>query len=378
MQFISREEIRELAEISACPCVSIYMPEHRTDGPELRQNPVRFKNLLRQAEQELSGRAGQAAVLQPARELTGKFDFWVHPGDGLAVFAAPDGFFRTYHLPARFEEIVRVNDRFYIAPLLQTCVADGSFHILAISQNKVRLFFSTRYHTREAPLPASAPKSLAEAMKFDDPEKRADHLRANPSGKPMFHGHNTQEGDGKIALWEYFRQVDNGVRTVLRGERGPLVFAGVEFLFPIYKDANTYPNLIDDIVAGNPDELSGDELRGKAFPVIEPHLMKKMHDDAGRYGELAAIGRASRVLEDIVTAASGGRVDALFIANGIHQWGVLHPDSGKVRVHHRPKPGDEDLVDVAALQTILHGGRVYSIDRDSMPVDAAVAAVYRY
>ncbi|MEH2408816.1 hypothetical protein [Nostoc sp.] len=45
MQLISRGEIKTLIEQPKGNCVSIYMPTHPV-GPEVRQDPIRFKNLV--------------------------------------------------------------------------------------------------------------------------------------------------------------------------------------------------------------------------------------------------------------------------------------------------------------------------------------------
>ncbi|WP_298917831.1 hypothetical protein [uncultured Nostoc sp.] len=52
MQLISREEIKTLIEQPKGNCVSIYMPTHPA-GPEMRQDPIRFKNLVKEAETRL-------------------------------------------------------------------------------------------------------------------------------------------------------------------------------------------------------------------------------------------------------------------------------------------------------------------------------------
>lgn len=71
-------------------CVSIYLPTEKM-GIETQKNPIRFKNLIREAEEKLIayGLKGQEArdLLQPAQELD-NYDFWQHQGDGLAMFIA--------------------------------------------------------------------------------------------------------------------------------------------------------------------------------------------------------------------------------------------------------------------------------------------------
>ena len=59
MSLISKDDIRNLVDQHPEICVSLYLPTHRT-GLEVRQNSIRFKDLLRRAESRLneSGCAG--------------------------------------------------------------------------------------------------------------------------------------------------------------------------------------------------------------------------------------------------------------------------------------------------------------------------------
>ena len=76
MDVVTREDIKALVERRHGPCVSIYQPTHRA-GPDTRtyalQDPIRFRNLLREAEQRLAAGAVSARavdeLLQPARRL---------------------------------------------------------------------------------------------------------------------------------------------------------------------------------------------------------------------------------------------------------------------------------------------------------------------
>ncbi|WP_242040235.1 baeRF7 domain-containing protein [Anabaena subtropica] len=145
--------IDELAILTAAPkknCVSIYMPTYRMTAETL-QNPIRFKNLIREAEEKLieGGLRPQDArdLLAPAQEID-EFEFWQHQSDGLAIFIAED-FFSYYCVPIDFAELVVVSDRFHLKPLISLLTGDGQFYILALSQNQVRLFQGTRYSVNE-------------------------------------------------------------------------------------------------------------------------------------------------------------------------------------------------------------------------------------
>jgi hypothetical protein len=174
--------------------------------------------------------------------------------------------------------------------------------------------------------------------------------------------------------------VDAGLHDVLRNERVPLVLAAVEYLHPIYQGVCTYPNLLTGGVTGSPDGMTGDELHARAWPVVEPHLHAAREEAAGQYRQFAGTPRVSNDLRKIVPAAFYGRVGLLFVAPEAEHWGRFDAENNKLELHHEPQPGDQDLVNAVAGQTILHGGDVYPIDVQEglLDVRGTAVAVFRY
>jgi hypothetical protein len=120
MEIPSTSELRVLLEQHNGPCISMFLPTHRA-GTETHRDPLRLRNHIRAAENRLlldHLRTTQVEhLLQPIQALLEDESFWLHPGDGLALFRSPDTF-RTYWLPSSFKEQVVVTDHFYLKPLL--------------------------------------------------------------------------------------------------------------------------------------------------------------------------------------------------------------------------------------------------------------------
>lgn len=151
------------------------------------------------------------------------------------------------------------------------------------------------------------------------------------------------------------------LQKVLRDERALMVLAAVDSLYPIYKEVNTYPNVLEDGVTGNPDGLKPHELHGKAWGVVQPYFLKTRRRAADLFDEWKGTGRASDRLEDILPAGYQGRIDSLFIIKDVEQWGRFDPDSLKVEIHTQRQPGGADLFDAAAIQTLMHRGEIYAV-----------------
>ncbi len=69
--------------------------------------------------------------------------------------------------------------------------------------------------------------------------------------------------------------------------------------------------------------------------------------------------------------------DVLFVASGIRRWGAFDSGTGEVDLHNGPDLGDGDLLDFAAVLTIVNGG-VYVTGQDDIPGGADAASVSRY
>jgi len=88
--------------------------------------------------------------------------------------------------------------------------------------------------------------------------------------------------------------------------------------------------------------------------------------------------RAVEGVPAIVRAACYRQVETLFASNAHVCWGRFHGDHRNVEVHDEKRPGDEELINLAAVCTLQNGGTVYSLDPGELPGDAPVSAILRF
>ena len=382
MDILRRSELNELVRVRDGSCVSIYLPTHPS-MPETQKDPIRFKNLLAEAEAQLVAMGIAVAkardLLKQLRELLEDRDFWLHQTDGLTVFAS-ESLLRAFRLPRRFDELVVVTERFHIKPLLPLFAFDGRFYILALSQNQARLFEASKTSISEL-FPEGIPQDLNEALKPGQPERGLQfHTRAPQAGDrraAVFHGHGTGVDDNKDRLLRYCREIDGALQPLFKDETAPLVLASVDYLLPIYRSANTYSHLVEKGISGNPELLHAYELRQRGWEIVAPFFSERLDNAASKYRHLAGTGRTSTDLKEIVSAAINGRLESLFVALGIRRWGRVDSESG-VQLHDDAQPGDEDLLDRAGIETLTRGGDVFAVKPERIPAESDVAAIFRY
>jgi hypothetical protein len=384
---MSHAQLLRLANHRGGPHVSIYLPLERA-GPATRENLIRLKNLVSKAEEDLA-EAGMRPteahdLLEPARALQDDSEFWQHHWDGISLHIAP-GLFLQHRLPLRFPELAIVSERFHLRPLLDLFSDDAYFYLLALSMNDVRVFRCGRYSEQELSV-VDMPRSMADALWADDPERQQQFRNqpvAQASGKQgefgVFHGSgDTLEDETKERLLRYFRQVDQSLHHLLRNESVPLVVVAVDYLHPIYSQANSYRHLLTAGVMGNPESVQPDELRLKAWQLVEPEIRQARQEAMGRFESLQGTGRSSAQIDEVAREAARGRVDTLFIARDGAVWGRTSAAGESLELHDRREAGDEDLVDFAAIQTLTQGGHLYVLEQDEMPVRDPAAAIFRY
>jgi hypothetical protein len=392
MEILERNDFSILLSDRPGPLVSLFMPTYQM-GREVQQNPIRLKNLLTQADQQLQDlglRSPESReLLAPAWDLVEELEFWKYQKEGLAVFLSQD-VFRYCRVPFNLEELVVVSqDRFHIKPVLPLLTEAGSYYVLALSQSRVRLLECTRYDARELDLAAtSVPANIEEALHYDDPEQQlqfrsSQDTTPSPEGSrwaSIFHGHGgSNQEKVKEDLRRYFLQIDNGVREVIGHGGAPLVLAGVDYLLPIYAEHNKYADLLEEGVTGNPDQLRAEELHQRSWPLVEPRFRSDQDRWAASYREMRSKGLASSDLGETIRAARLGRVGVLLVSSKEEPvWGVFNEETEQVQTRNEPQAGDQDLLDLAAFLTLTNSGAVFTLNPEAMPVDSPLAAIFRY
>ncbi len=385
MENLTLDQLKGLAQQAANPSISLFLPTHRT-GQDTRQDPIRLKNLLRDAEQHFlnsgMGPREVSALLQPAQALLDDSYFWQHQYDGLAVFMAADDF-HTYRLPFCVEELLIIAQSYYVKPVLPLFTNNGHYYILAISQNEIRLFEGTRHSVGKIDLPAEIPTSLNEALKLDEPDKQLQmHTGSSPGGAStgMFHGQGSGAEEQEAGIEHYLNLVDSGLKKIFREQQAPLVLAGVDYLLPIYRKVSEYAHIMPEGITGSPEHLRSEQLQEQAWPIVEPYFRQEMEKTVAQYQQHAGTDKAADNIEEIVVAAVNGRVDRLVLAVDTQVWGLFNRDTGEI-VYYQEGQRKEDhlpLLDFAAVQTLQNGGTVFALSQDEMPTKSAIAAVFRY
>jgi hypothetical protein len=384
MNILSRDEVADLIVSGNGDevCLSLFMPMQR--GPDKRQeNHIRLKNLYKTIETKLTDR--DIPSVHGKQFLDSVETFLVNGrlpsnSDGMALFSKKDDT-QVHFFPHSFAEQVMIDNQFFIKPLLPLLAEDGNFYILALSQNEVQLYRANQEEI-ETITPTDLPQSLAEALKFDDPEKQQQlHTSTDsplaPGDQPVaFHTHHPDD-QKKSQLRRFFQQVEKSVSAQLAPEDIPLVLAGVDYLLPIYREVNSYSHLLAGEIKGNPERLAEHDLRAQAWEIVRPHFSQASQAALEEFNTLKGSEKVSTDLKEIVAAAHYGRIDTLFAAEDQERWGTFDEQTGQVH-QGDSKSKQHELTNLASRHTLLNSGTAYVLPGTAMPEGAPLAAIFRY
>jgi len=133
---VTLDDLKELAG-AAGPCITVVI-----HVPTPFEHGARMKNAVRLLEERLVQRGASSAVidslLEPVRNFarsTGNAGAW---SNALILFRSP-GVFRYFVLHRPGPDVVSVDDRFQIRPLLPALAREQRFHLLCLSRRHIRL-----------------------------------------------------------------------------------------------------------------------------------------------------------------------------------------------------------------------------------------------
>ena len=362
------------------PCLSLYQPTHR-QHPDNVQDPIRFRNLVKEMAESLRQKYPKremASLLEPFEALADNKAFWNHTADGLAVLGAP-GMFRAYRLHRPVAELVVVADSFHTKPLMRITQSADHYQVLGLSRNSFKLFEGNRDSLLEVQPLGHATQTSDGMLGKDDDNREGAHRAYGPTGDAAWHGTDVKQAASDRDTEHFFRAVDQAVmqRYGQSGGMG-LILAALPEHHHLFRSVSKNPMLLKEALDVNPDAMSLDALRERAWQLIQPYYLDRLAGLVDAYGVATGKAQGSDALGDIAKAALEGRVATLLIEADRIIPGHINAATGKVTVGKLDDPEVDDLLDDLGELVLKSGGVVVMVPAERMPTTTGAAAVYRF
>lgn len=381
---LTAQLLTELGAADQSPCLSVYQPTHRRH-PENQQDPIRFRNLIRELRTSLGNAHSAAAIdtlLKPFNDLAEDATFWNHTLDGLAVLGSPL-LFRVVRLQRPVAELVIVADTFHTKPLRRQLQSTDRFQVLGLSRNSVRLFEGNRDALDEIDLSSGVPRTMKDAL-GDELTRPHTTVRTFDGGQGagamnVHHGHGGRKDESEIDTERFFREVDRAVLEHHSRPSGlPLMLAALPEHQGVFRPLSHNEFLSPRGLDINPDTISIEELRERAWKVAEPEYAARMSGLTEQVVAAASKDTGSMDLATVAHAAAAAQVARLLVESGRQIPGRINPTTGAIEPAEAGNTQVDDMLDDLAELVSLKGGEVFVVPAEHMPGTTGLAASFRY
>ncbi len=352
MDLLSFHTIDLLAQSVPGPCISLFVPLKRGKFDEVAAR-LELKNLVALARTSIEDQMRRPEVdelLAPAEALLNSASDWSGLEHGFGLFLSKTKSV-SIRLPIAPEPLVMIGDRFDLLPILQMVSPDYEFHLLALSRNELAVYLGSRYGFEKLDVP-DLPDSLEDALWYER--------------------HQNIQISAKDELKEYFDRFSLVLDRILMPALGPdglpLILAGVEREVSSFREASQHPNILPEMLIGNPFELPLSSLHMRAWNIVRTE--REAAEEAilvNRFEELAETTRRSTDESEIFDAANDGRVDVLLL-----------PIPSQMRSAPQEVGGVDGFLNTIAAQTLTTGGTIRYVPPVVFPPGTVAAAIFRW
>lgn len=387
MRPLTMDVLRDLLKGDEPPCISLYQPTHRAN-PDALQDPIRYKNLLRDAERSLrekySGREIRP-LLERFQAIADDYNFWQHQQDGLAVLGSANRF-EVFRFQRPVKELAVVADSFHLKPLLRVVQSADRYQVLCLDRHEVRLFEGNRDALDEVDV-GDMPTTITAALgdQLTDPQqavgvygKRAGIGPLAHGGTGSFPGFGAKKDEVEIDRERFFQVIDRQVLARFSRPSGlPLILVSLPEYHTEFRRITRNPFLQPDGVLKHPGSLTPENLRAEVWRVVEPTYLARLAQWTDDHRTAAARGMAASDPNDVAKAVVASRVGVLLVEADRVIPGKFDPTTGEVHPRPLSDPEVDDLIDDLAEAVLRTGGEVVVVPAGRMPTDTGLAATFR-
>lgn len=365
----------EIMDVEKAPYVSLYQPTDRT-----AQDLIRFKNLLNEIKASLCEKYSEKEVndiMKPLCDLYEDRNFWngVAAG-GLAVLSA-GGKAVIYNLKRPVAEMTMVSDsKFYIKPLIRVYQSADRYQLLGLNRGKFSIYEGDRYGFEEIKMDPETPTTIKEVLGDQYTERSVTLGGASGAGGNTFaFGQGSKRDEAEKDTEKFFRYVDKFVlENFTQPSRLPLLLVSLAEHHTPFRKLSSNPMLMEQGVQADYEALAKDQLKAKAWEILEPAYLAKTKNLVDTFQEANGKSMGSDDLVQIAKAVSEGNIYRLLVEADRIVPGSVDLETGKLN----ETDNGGDILDDIAEAAFRMGAEVVILPKDKMPSTTGAAATFRY
>jgi hypothetical protein len=275
-----------------------------------------------------------------------------------------------------------VADTFHTKPLRRILQSIDRYQVLGLSLQELQLFEGNRDELHEIDAAPGVPRTITEVLGQEQakPHKTVISYRGVGRGSSAMRlRHGGAKDETADDAERFFRAIDHGVLELhSRPSRLPLILAALPEHHDCFRKISHNPFLLSEGLAVNPDVLPIDELKERAWQVVEPQYQVRLAKLIEEFKFARSKGLGSGDLAQITEAANAGRVAMLLIEAGSQNDRRNDGAAGQAGIAEPLCSQIDDQFDTLSELVEQMGGQVRIISAEQMPERTGLAATYRY
>jgi hypothetical protein len=334
-----------------------------------------LQELLHQLNERGVSKSAREELLDPLEHLAEHTELEKGSHWARVIFRSPE-VFEQFLLSQPVRASLHVGGSFFIRKSVGDLGRPRVFYVLALSQTHVGLLRCEGVQAEPVELPKGVPSTIEEALAFEPPDHDLEN-RSSAGGsagamRRIRFGTGSEHEKERAYLEHFYQIVDRGLQPLVREPDTALILAGVEQDVSAYRGVSTSAKLLDQEIAGSVDVARDHaEILQKAYRILRAEHLKRQAAELAVSRERVGAGRFSTDPRTIVKAAFDGRIGELYLNETAENVGNFKRDG-------YAGFGKEDLLNLAAVQTVLHNGKLCEVPAEHMPERTAAFAIMRF
>ena len=356
-------KLNELKKIVSENCVSIILNTHRT-APDNQKDAILLKNLVKEAEDRLlkgEDKKKAKTIIETLEKLATSIDHSYNL-ESLVLFVNVDkGIAEYMRLPIAVVDRVIIGDTFATRDLLRAIHLNSSYYVLVLSQQKVRLIQA---------LNDEVIKEFSDIFPIENKE-----FYTTSGAEASIASRQTQ------LIAEFFNRVDKEVNKVRNTNPLPVLICTEEGNYHEYlKIADEKNSIFEMYLNRNRLEEKAGAIVKDAWAMLKEHVVKRNDERKKELDKAVGTGRFLSDVNDIMRAINEGRVQTLFVEQGLFQPAVM--ENGFINLlgekDEKPKVMVDDIYNDMIEFNLNHGGEAVFLPKGSLDEFNGFGAITRY
>lgn len=357
-------------------CVTLYLPTHRYLNQK-KEDRITFKNLIKELEAKLDLKDFERQN-QVLHNILEDDELWEHSQDGMAVLSC-DNYCYVYRFPHAVPTMSKVEDDFYLRPLLYVEQQTIDFHVLGLNLDHFELF---RYHqNRLTKIDLSEADTLNRRAVLGQ-QHTEDYFTESSFagvGRPAIHTSNTDKRkDFDVDTHKYFRFIDHYVQDKFSNPmKQPLVLMSTQTNISDFCEVSHNPYLYKHSIDLGYQNVSIKTIEEEVSKIAKM-IVEENNQNRIRIYKQAQVQNHSLIdLYNIYESCLEGKIDTLMIKKDSHIYVKMHENSRKFKLSHSEDKQAVELIDLMVKQVLTQQGKIWILPKNTELIED-IACILKY